>query len=621
MNCYPGYGFNNATTPKSCTQNFCTCNNGTPADFCVEHDSEICGSCFAGFVLDEDYLCKTCEVIYGNDFYTYQNGECVLKQCDCLNGHNPNGITTFCTESGADQCRDCHQFYNFNDPSNPRSCTRNVCHCQHGLAKEDCDYHGAHQCQACSDPGHRVSEATNWQCVQNYCTCDNGYPAVGRECTTHQTEICQMCKPFYHLENGLCVENVCTCEGGESVENSKCSTHGHNICQACDKPTHHLVNQSNDEIICDHVPQACSCQNGLPVEDDICSVLGDNQCQSCDPFYHLKGDDCVPNECTCCAGEVVPNDQCVKHGSEQCLSCNDFGYKVDDAGKCVPKVCYCEHGTGVHDGNCMCEDFHRCESCVDGYILDKLTETCQPRPPFCKCDGGLAVTDPNLCKFDGMELCQACFSPAYKVAKKGEIGVLDHHAGHCRPKVCQCENGHGVSNGNCYDESDNNCVACDDGFKLSMDFRADGTYVRSCVPEFESGHVTPVATTTTATAAPVMVDTATTTTTAMPVLVDSTTQRNIRQIDATTQSVEEFETTALLPQETSTAGLDSEPTSPEAETPTLEVTTKIEESTTGMSSKLSEPETTIEIETTIEDIQTTTVSITTEAATKTTGMP
>jgi len=106
--------YNNlATTFETTTAekvNFCSCNNGTQAEFddCFEDGEERCVTCDTGFyLLSPEYVCE-------------------MKKCECLNGSGSFGKS--CSKHGVLECENCETGYHLSN----NTCIENKCFCENG---------------------------------------------------------------------------------------------------------------------------------------------------------------------------------------------------------------------------------------------------------------------------------------------------------------------------------------------------------------------------------------------------------------------------------------------------------------------------------------------------------
>ena len=442
-----------------------------------------------------------CEKCYENDVTGYYHKEShpndktksVCKENVCICDRNGDGGIPIefpkCTEHGGTQCEECSsQFYEpvpVGGNSKDIPCERIPCSCPHGIPKTngDCSYVDNIKCEAC-DSGYVLNDEE--VCVPR-CNCVHGTPVTGDDCPGPFIEKCKQCDNGYYLDAATltCLPNKCYCANGEGVI-------------------------SSDKQLClNHNDPA------LP------------NCAECDNFYHLEPtavdisrNECQQNKCRCDEGVVVPNERCRIHRETQCDDCFDIGFKLDDNQRCIPKFCQCDNGIGVHDGTCFDEVMNICLDCDDGYKLElkkqeyyKLKYAVDdPKHPYtvyndpnisekqvywggfcekliceedevvegnecvdkvyetpCVCDFGHPAEDEecldlqNASNNTETHFCDACESGFY---------LTDDNK--CECKACQCENGHALADGTCFDENDHRCVECFDGFKLTRNYDDDG---------------------------------------------------------------------------------------------------------------------------------------------------
>ena len=287
-------GYNGYPT---CVQNQCTaCVNGVGATgvACTTNGGSTCGSCNAGYNLD--------------------NGVCLLNACTaCTNGVDATGITTpICATDGGNTCQSCSAGYT------------------------------GSTCSSCAN-GYTADGAT---CELNQCTaCLNGVAATGTACATDGGNTCASCNNAgFRLENGICLQNVCTCAFGTAATLSACTAHNTNICASC--TSGYYVSGSTCEL------KVCTaCTNGVDATGTTtpaCATNGGNTCQSCSAGYtgstcssctsgyHAVGAACVENVCICTNGVLDTVGTCTTHNAQKCASCDSNYYLEGTSCPAVP---------------------------------------------------------------------------------------------------------------------------------------------------------------------------------------------------------------------------------------------------------------------------------------------
>merc|ERR1719454_2870853 len=166
---------------------------------------------------------------------------------------------------------------------------------------------------------------------------------------------------------------------------------------------------------------------------------------------------CVPNECLCPNGEAL--SPCPHNNAFICHSCSE--------------------GFGIHYYGSKQKT---CEKNVEEMIMDNQMRTLNAKVE-CVCKDGIPAAVPE-CLFNGEHRCVSCFSDGYKI---NEDNV-------CVPKVCDCDNGFAIPEGQCLMEGVQQCQMCDDGFEKKYMTQWDAvhgqTYVIACeeIEEVKEGH-------------------------------------------------------------------------------------------------------------------------------------
>lgn len=370
---------------NTCSDNDCICDHGSVVnqEDCLVHNSNTCQSCDPFYHLDENDDCveNICNCSNGvvvlnsncsvheaeqcvsctSNGYHMSNGACVLNQCVCFAGTPADG-SNGCETDGATYCLDC-DLVPWKRLNNQNTCSPNTCSCDHGtvVEQEDCLLHNSNSCQSCDNFYHLDSSQ---DCVENVCTCTNGVPVDNAVCTTHDENQCASCLGNYHLENGTCVENECTCSNGVAIANANCSTDGSEMCGSC-TGNYHLENN-----LC--VLNQCNCLSGTAADGSTgCETHDTTHCLDCNTFAwkRLNGKFCVDKDCTCQNGNVVAQTNCVVHNSNTCADCNT-GYHLDANQDCQTNVCNCSHGIDATGVDCSSHGANQCTGCDSFYSLN-----------------------------------------------------------------------------------------------------------------------------------------------------------------------------------------------------------------------------------------------------------
>lgn len=457
--CYsPGYSLD---SNKHCVKNQCNCEHGTGAadGTCTHSDINKCVACDEGFHL---------EVVESTDAYNSMSVVCVANVPDCAGNTHPE-----VHENGS------------------VSCKANVCLCPNGQPVADCPRHNSFNCQSCNSgfeaEGDLCSE------IIPECECQFGVPARGDDCPTAGSTKCTSCyTQGYQLDaNQNCVPKTCQCENGSPVANGSCLDESAHLCDSCSNGFHLAIHTEDDgdyavvcqpDVVClanQHVvinqdrtfscaDNVCLCQNGK-ITTNCLSHL-DYSCESCDAGFNLNlaNNSCEPiPTCTCQNGQPATGNDCLTN-QEKCVSCH-HGFEVVN-GICDTIVCQCANGQPVSDGTCYDSSWNHCQTCDPGFHLkydnpqayfdgdssDHFTSSCEP-DKVCTCQFGEAATG-NDCVSDGEEICSVCYSP----------GFILNADSVCVKRQCACENGVGVNDGTCANDSVQKCARCNNGFHLEL---------------------------------------------------------------------------------------------------------------------------------------------------------
>jgi len=426
----------NLFTGTSCTNNICTCAQGTHATGtnCTTHHTTKCVSCNAGYYL-KDGVCTACETgkHQTNNFFT--GTSCTQNVCTCVNGTDATG--TNCTDHNTAKCVSCNAgYYLVND-----ICKRNICTCAQGthVANTDCPSNGEEKCMscnagyylkddvctACETGKHQTNNFfTGTSCTQNVCTCANGIHASGTDCTSHGGEKCKSCYFGHYLENNVCKKNICTCAQGTHAVGTNCPTNGQEKCVSCNSgylesglcvaecnSDHYVVDNMCTKTltwIANNNPQSGDCVNpdhihaamcGLPMPGcpanaslGVSALAEGASVQAPCPSDQIGtrtvtcsgGTTSEVSDCTCPDG-LTPNDeqtQCldgcgipngdntdcadcagVLNGTaviDACGQCGGGNFSMDECGVCFGDNSTCEDCAGVPNGDTVRD---ACEWC------------------------------------------------------------------------------------------------------------------------------------------------------------------------------------------------------------------------------------------------------------------
>ena len=243
----------------------------------------------------------------------------------------------------------------------------------------------------------------------------------------------------------VCIKKNCLCENGIAATGINCPMHNSNTCESCDTFFHLDVDQCEKNI--------CLCENGIAATGDNCLVHNSNTCKSCDTFFHLNVDQCDYNSCNCAAGIPHGDGECFVDGGTECKSCTGDGYMVDAAFQCIPKICHCDNGVARSGGMCTVHDANQCDSCNAGYLFDETGLNCL-YDYKCTCDNGIPVDD-SSCVDTSVQQCYTC-------------NEFYHREGdNCVENECNCRHGNKISNEKCTVHGDDQCFDCNSGYRLS----------------------------------------------------------------------------------------------------------------------------------------------------------
>lgn len=470
---------------------------------CIHGDGDQSGLCNGG--LDYDSCAEDgCDFGYHDeitaspierDGTTYQIRSCVPNECVCQDGQgNDVGVgrnNGSCSVDGANECVkdqcDAGWTYNPNGNGGKGSCDPNQCVCENdtlvsgtkagtGLlsSKGDgviCSAPNANECASCDEPYFIVDDSDSKVCNYKTCSCNYvnqpnsgvaGTPKGPGECTVdvsvdavgaNQCSDCSTDTTYYKLENDLCTLKICECSNGDRK-----------------------VYDGSDP-------------------NSGCTDDGDDQCSACDLYYHMSDgsdtDSCFINVCRCDevgrTGTATANGLCPTHNQEHCSECDDAGKSIvsttavhSPSGTtyvatsiCEQNVCVCDNGTKAENNDCTTDDANICTACNDGYHLNTDTKACDPN--VCQCAGGASVTTlfgAGHCPKHNANVCAVCYNSGQKLFNCDDSSESDTCISgvevFCENKTCACDNGTGISDGTCTNESDNICASCntDNGYHL-----------------------------------------------------------------------------------------------------------------------------------------------------------
>ena len=184
-------------TDTSCTQNTCTCTNGTAATLtdCTDNNGHICASCTAGPTTGGGYKLNTgtskCDACDAGEISV--NDVCRNKQCTCTNGADQGTVGSACTDEDVAQC-----------VANLASCDNNYTPKETSTGVWEC----VKKC-ACTDGGNGDGGAVDDECTaagaQDCATCAYGFGRYLKEGTAAGDEIyvCVDCSNFGSQTGGL----------------------------------------------------------------------------------------------------------------------------------------------------------------------------------------------------------------------------------------------------------------------------------------------------------------------------------------------------------------------------------------------------------------------------------
>ena len=435
---------------ERCSPKCCSCDNGIGVHdgTCVDENMNRCMQCHAGYKLEwtEQTFYKLKYVVDDpNINYTVFND--ANDPVNFQDVYNTTETKVYWAETCVDlDCPDTHYF-------TMNECLPKECFCDFGTVVDSCTY------------------------VDNTTTIGSGL-IPGDIWIPHQE--CQSCDRGFKLDaNSHCVphENKCVCDWGEPAYGHHCLLDGDHVCVSCTYPGF-----SVDAVTrkCEHT--VCSCDNGKPIADGTCMSSLDQRCVECDDGYHLT---------------IVYKDDNSGHYEEHCvasaslnsiLSCDPLTehVEIDENGDkfCANNICLCENGNPFNSTTASPCEKHlgfMCDTCYDGFqikeyadpydhvtVFDRTCELIHIEPidnTNCWCDFGHQATF-DECSVDAHH-CVECYTSGYVLNSKTNI---------CEPRVCDCENGHGVADGTCFLSGVQNCVECDEGYMMKIKYHDDGIH-------------------------------------------------------------------------------------------------------------------------------------------------
>ena len=466
--CYPicPPGFHN-NDEGYCRQNICTCHFGVVAEAenCTIHLNEVCNECEVTHYLTADKKCK-------------------LNRCSCKNGIG----TSPCPSHNFESCFDCNENYlriptldgNFKCSIEPSlckvnqmvidgDCVDNICSCPNGVPLVPCLLPNLNECSSCNN-GYTISTDKK-SCIPNICDCENGFGATDGDCFNPADNKCSSCQIGYHLENYKCVPNECICQGGTVSKTKVCTIQGSQNCGECDE--YHKSDPINNDYC---IKKVCICEFGEP--DINCNEDGEENCSSCFPDYFLTNDGehnhCGQNECSCNHG-VYDTLWCHEDGSQSCKSCNKFYHLTDDH-NCARNKCHCQNsrnetiGQVVDNRVCLENNGRQCEFCShDGYKF--ANQTCVEK--VCTCENGTGLSD-GYCLDESEIECVSCNEFYHEV--ETEVANSGNNQDQntmiqttCRANDCYCNNGIEKPTGSCPTHRTESCQSCNFGYRLIGD--------------------------------------------------------------------------------------------------------------------------------------------------------
>ena len=527
-----------------CLPNECTCTNGVGLDDgnCPVHNQPGCASCNDFYHLEgNDPTAHTCEenvcrcdegdVVANNACNIHRETQCTAchdigykvdelercspKCCTCeteINGVMvQNGVGVHdgtCVDENMNRCNQCYAGYKlewteesfyklkyvvddpainytvFNDANNPDNF-------QAEYAKEETKVYWAETCVDLNCPNTHYF--TMNECLPKECYCDNGL--VIDSCTyTDSTATagaglvegsvwvphheCQSCDQGFMLDgSNHCVPhvNTCNCEWGEPAYGTDCLVDGGHQCESCSFPGFSV----NADSHCVHT--VCTCDDGEPVADGTCMDSADQRCVECNEGFDLtivyKNDGSGHYEEHCVAGLVC--DATTEH------------VEIDEDGNrfCAHNVCLCENGNAYDDTTaspCTKHLGFMCDTCYAGFQIKEYVDQYDSIVVFdrtCELIHISPVDDTNCwCDFGHEATFDECAVDAHHCVECYTTGYIMDADNVCVPRVCDCDNGHGVSDGTCFMDGVQHCVECDEGYMMEIQYHMDDIhYNHVCV--------------------------------------------------------------------------------------------------------------------------------------------
>jgi hypothetical protein len=483
-NCGKGYFMNNSTlTCEQCTTNCLDCNvNPTNCEKCMEgyiltnntgSNKQHCKNICPDGNVQVNGVCLPCADSHCVDC---QKGDLkICRQCD---------NSTILQEG---QCKfNCTSGYFFNTKTNQCEVCNSFC----GICTDTT------KCLQCKSPKILLEDNS---CVDE---CPEGYVRFGSVCVRCQnTKDCKQCSP---LNTQICVdcykplvlfEGVCmpTCpEKYFASQNSICSPcvdgckqcDNSNSCKICDEGYYMKNGQCVKDCKDSYVLKNNECVKCHDTDCIKCYENNPNNCITCRPGTFLYGLKCVETcpaetypslnnicepckkdcasctsqyDCKSCKGDKVLQgydckDECdegytsLMKSSPICKKCTDSNCK-----KCSGKANYCEECKKPNvllEGECV-------TSCPDGFFLDSFLNKCIKCDPIC---GKCSLSSSNCIS------CITGFTYSSNNSTCSDTCLDSQVTDLSQPNLCKnctasfCKK--------CKPDSLNECIICQDGFKL-----------------------------------------------------------------------------------------------------------------------------------------------------------
>ena len=308
----------------------------------------------------------------------------------------------------------------------------------------------------CDDNEYRPSKWGFNNCKANECTCDNADAATDKCFTNGDYKCDESCKyneglpdnyifQNLHFENNTnsCIPNICTCNNGNPVPNELCENNNQQRCQTCGEGyiltrdlTCEKLNCEGNEFVGRDINDAgsevsvclqnkCTCENGLPAEKENCLENEGEECQrdGCDYGYHS-----------------VQKDGSNKEG-------NRITFLA-----CEKNVCTCDANVG--------SQFITYEQRVD---QDKCWQHSEISCKENVCDFNSVPEILENARYDELK-CVKCQDYQHKNTDKGITNYLEHF---CEDNSCICTNGVAVADVECFNDQQEKCKECDEGYELT----------------------------------------------------------------------------------------------------------------------------------------------------------